>query len=1089
MKKNLARILSGNKNLRDSLISRKYPLIILILCLMSLSKMAYSQTGTFNLSLNDVEIKQVFDNIEKQSDYRFFYLSEQIDLGRIVSVNAVNETLQNILDELFKTTELSYQILDDNRIVILPVTSDQNQNPIIVSGKVTDMETKEPLPGVNILIKGSMDGTISDVDGSYSIELPSKNDVIVFRYMGYAVREIAYTGLKIINVELTVGSKSIDELVVIGYGTTTKKDVTGSVASINEDLITAVPVTKIEQAIQGRVSGVQVIQGYASPGSNPIIVIRGRNSINTETAPLWIVDGFPYAGSVNPNDVASISVLKDASATAIYGSRGSNGVILVTTKKGLRNKQNVNVNFSTGISEIRRQVELLNAEQWVNVGVLDANRVEWDGPDTNWPDQIQRIGQRQEFNLSYQGGSENSRSFFSVNYKDVEGIIKNSDYQSLQARMNSERNISKNFKISNMMSATYSLNNRVNSSFEALLFPPIYDILDINENYTYKSNVGLTNPVGAVTELVHLYKDINIYDYLSAELKIVDKVTAKVSVGGSAGNGHNQNFIPRSLVNLANGYGSASQRYNSSVNWVNENQITYSDKIGDDHTIKATGFYSQEYSRYEGFSATNQLLLSESLGYNNLNLNDTMETVGSYANQQTLMSLGARFDYNYKNKYYFTATFRRDGSSKFSEGNKWANFPALAVSWRLNEENFLKDVDEISNLKLRLSYGKTGNQAIPINRSRLQYNLSSSRAVFNNISQPAFIRTVLENPDLTWETTSQYNGGVDLSVFNDKLSLTVDYYYKLTSDLLFQKNLAGAAGGGVMYINKGKVSNKGLEIGISASLLESRNFSWVIEGNYSFNRNMVVDLEDTKIISLGARFGGWINDETHFLSEGYPMGVFYGYQVEGVFADQEDVDAHPEQTAIAGAPGEYKLKDINNDGIIDIDDRTIIGNAEPDFIFGINNNISYRAFTLSFFFQGSIGNEIYNVYNVALLGGLKNYNRSIEYANAWSPENTDTNIPKPGAISTQSLSAYVEDGSYIRLKDISISYTLPKKLSQKLKIENLSVSASAQNYLTITKYKGYDPEVSMDAGNIWQGVDWGSYPTVKSITLGLKAQF
>jgi hypothetical protein len=328
-----------------------------------------------------------------------------------------------------------------------------------------------------------------------------------------------------------------------------------------------------------------------------------------------------------------------------------------------------------------------------------------------------------------------------------------------------------------------------------------------------------------------------------------------------------------------------------------------------------------------------------------------------------------------------------------------------------------------------------------------------------------------------------------VSLFANRLSLTADYYYKLTSDLLFQKNLAGAAGGGIMYINKGEVSNKGLEIGFSANPIRRDHFSWVIDGNYSYNRNLVVDLEDTKVISLGARFAGTLNDETHFLSEGYPMGVFYGYQVEGIFEDQEDVDAHPQQTAVPAAPGEYKLKDMNNDGIVDVNDRTIIGNAEPDFIFGLNNHLRYKSLTLSFFIQGSIGNEIYNVYNCVLVGGIKNFNRSIEFLNAWSPENTKTHVPKPNAVATKSLSSFVEDGSYIRLKDISLSYALPRRFLQKLKIKDLSISVSAQNYLTFTKYSGYDPEVSADPGNIWQGIDWEGYPTMKSITLGFQAQF
>lgn len=1068
---------------------RKIPFFTLLSCMLMIYSHAYTQSGKFSFSFEEVEIQKVIEEIEKQSEFKFFYLSEQIDLTKKLTIKAEKSSIESVLDQVFQSSGITYDILENKLIVIVPVKDNQSQEDKWVSGVVVDKESKTPIPGVNIVIDGTYDGTITDLDGKYSILIPSDDAVLVFSFMGYAIQKVPYAGTDNIDVELDMETKSLDEVVVIGYGTSAKKDITGSLASIDEEKITALPVTTIEQAIKGRVAGVQVVQGNAAPGSDPIVVIRGRNSINTETGPLWIVDGFPFAGSVNPNDVASMTVLKDASATAIYGSRGSNGVILVSTKKGLRNKQTLEFSSLYSISEVRNQVELLNAEQWVNVGVDEADKVVWEGPDTSWPEQIQRTAIRQEYNMSYQGGGQKSRTFFSLNYKDIEGIIKNSDYESLQGRINTERNFSKNFKISNMLSATASKKSQVNASFEAMLFPPIYDIKDADDHYTYISSVGLTNPYGATNELIDDWRNYSIYDYIVGELKILEKLTAKVSLGGSVANNHNQNFTPRSIVNLYNGYGSAGQEYNSSLNWTNENQLTYADQISEVHNIKATGFFSQEASQYEGFLASNQLLFSEALTYNKLNLNDTMQTVDSYANKQTLMSIGARFDYNYKSKYYVTASFRSDGSSKFSENNKWANFPAVALSWRINEESFLKDIDQITNLKLRFSYGKTGNQAIPVNRSRLQYGVSDTRAVFNNISQVALMRTVLENPDLTWETTEQYNGGIDFSAFNNRLSLNIDYYYKNTFDLLFLKNLAGAAGRGSMYINKGNVSNKGLEIGLSFNVIQKSNFSWNLDCVYSYNRNMVVDLGDTKKISLGTQFAGWINDETHFLSEGYPMGVFYGYQVEGVFVDQEDVDAHPKQTAIYASPGQYKLKDMNNDGIVDVNDRTIIGNAEPDFIFGFDNNFTYKSFTLSIFIQGSVGNEIYNVHNVALLGGLKNYNRSIEYLNAWTPENTDTDIPKPGAIATKSVSAYVEDGSYIRLRDISLSYSLPVHLVEKLKMEGLQFTLSAQNYLTFTNYKGYDPEVSWDSGNTYQGVDWNSYPTTKSITFGFKVQF
>jgi len=964
----------------------------------------------------------------------------------------------------------------------LPAFSQQRA----ITGVVTSQEG-EKLPGVTIQIKGFANGTVSNIDGAYQISAES-GQTLVYTYIGMTTKEIKVAEQSIINVTLMSSTTDLEELVVIGYGNTTKKDLTGSVGVITNEQISNVPIVRTEEALRGRVSGVQVYQNSGKPGDAPTVLIRGRNTINAGTGPLWIVDGFPFAGSINPNDIESMTVLKDASSTAIYGSRGSNGVIIVTTKKGSKNKQTLSFNANYGITELRHKVELLNADQWNHIGVDPSVVIET--PNTDWQDQIYRKGSQQDYNLNFSSGSEKSSTFASINYKNIDGIIRGTSYSALKARVNSEVNLFKNFKITNNLYGSMSRSDEKSDVVaQALLFPPIYEIKS-DTGWTYISSVGEDNPVGNIEDRISIWRYYKMYDQLSAELTIMKNITLKSSLSGAIDQGHNQTYIDRRITWENNGYGLAQQQYQITRNWANENQLTYKNTFGE-NKLSATAFFSQEYERDESFSASNQLLLTQTLLYNSLELNDTMARVNSAAGQEALMSFGGRLDYDYKSKYYATISFRRDASSKFAEKHKWANFPAMALAWRAKEEPFMQDIDAISNLKVRLSYGVTGTQAIQRGYTKDLYVLSSNYAIFNNAPQQALGITRRVNPDLTWETTHQYDGGFDLSFFNNRLSLTVDYYYKITQDLLFLEVVPPTAGGGTRYINKGSVRNKGLEISLDAIIVEKQDFNWKTNFNISFNRNKILDLKDSKVYTPGQIAGGWINDDTHFLMEGYPLGIFKGYIVEGIFKDADEVAAHPDQSGMAlkGAPGVYKIKDINNDGIVDTKDATIIGNPEPDFIFGFSNDISYKNLSLSFFFQGSVGNEIYNILNVALIDGLKYYNRSIDYLDYWSVTNTDGTIPAPGSSASKSVSAYVEDGSYIKLRDLSLSYTIPQKYTSKLKIADLKFSVSAQNYLTLTKYKGYDPEVSSRGGSIYQGVDWGAYPSSKSITFGVNMNF
>ncbi|MBN2487174.1 MAG: TonB-dependent receptor [Bacteroidales bacterium] len=956
-----------------------------------------------------------------------------------------------------------------------------------ITGIVTSTDG-ESLPGVNIQVKGSVTGTVTNADGAYSISAGS-GEILVFSFIGMVPQEVLVADQQVIDVIMQNSTTDLEELVIIGYGYTTKKDLTGSVGTVSGKQITDVPIVRTEEALRGRISGVQVFQNSGKPGDAPTVLIRGRNTINAGSGPLWIVDGFPFAGSINPNDIESMTVLKDASATAIYGSRGSNGVILITTRKGKTDKQSISLTANYGVTDLRHKIELLNAHQWNHIGVADTVVVE--SPDTDWQDLVYRKGSQQDYNLNFSNGSEKSSTFASVNYKDVDGIVKGTGYQSLKVRVNYEMALTKNFKITNNLYGSMSRSDeKTGVVSEALLFPPIYPV-KTDSGWTYISSVGEGNPVGNIEDRDNLWRYYKVYDQLTGQLTLFKNLTIKSSLSGAVDNRHNQNFTNRSISWAYSEQGFAQQQYSVTSNWANENQATFK-KVFNNHSVAATAFFTQEFSRDEAFNASNRLLLTQELKYNNLNLNDTMARVGSSASQDALMSFGGRFDYDYNSRYYATITFRRESSSKFAENHKWANFPAMALAWRINEEAFLKDVAVISNMKLRLSYGITGTQAIGRGYTRERYNLSSTYAIFNNEPQQALNLTRRTNPDLTWETTHQYDGGLDISLFNSRLALTTDYYYKITKDLLFLESIPAAYGGGQRYINKGTIRNKGLELSLDASIVENKGLNWKTNANISFNRNKVLDLKDTKVYPLGQIAGGWINDETHFMMEGYPLGIFRGYIVEGIFTGQDEVKAHPDQKGmgIEGKPGEYKIKDINNDGVIDQKDATIIGNPEPDFIFGLTNELSYKNLSLNIFLQGSVGNEVYNILNVAHKGGLKRYNRSAAYLDYWSPENTEASIPAPGAITTKSVSAYVEDGSYVKLRDISLTYSVPKKYLERLNVSNLGLSISAQNYLTFSRYEGYDPEVSTwGSSSTYQGIDWGTYPASKSITFGVKVDF
>lgn len=986
-----------------------------------------------------------------------------------------------------------------------PTSSDLAQNqPKEIKGTITSASDGLPLPGVNIQIKGSSTGTISDLNGNYTITGASDEDILVFSFIGMLAQEVSVSGTTVIDIALIDNVQGLEEVVVIGYGTVKKGDLTGSVSTVSSKEITAFPITNPGEALKGRSAGVNVIQGDAQPGESPIIVVRGRNSINTSNGPLWIVDGFPYEGDVNPEDIASMSILKDASSTAIYGSRGSNGVILVTTKKGLAERNIFEFSSNFGFYEIQKKLPMLNTEQYLDLQeeagsppISDSLRATY--PDNYWQDEVYRNGFRQEYNLSYKGGNENTLIFLSGNYQKYDGIVQNSYYERFQSRMNLEKTINKNFKFGNNLSIFYVQNNGTlrntsgrekdpSVSHSALAFPPNYDTFDPDGNYVYRSSIGVVHPIASV-ERIDKNKQIGLNEQAFAEVSFLKDFKLSVSLGLSLAQDLNQKFWPKTVTNNISDLPQAEQGTIQNIGMVNIDQLTYQKIFADRHNLSATLFYQYEYNRAEGFSAGVYEVSTDVLLYNELEGGEGF-FASSEAGQDVLKSFGGRLNYIFDSKYFLTLTFRSDGSSKFSEGNKWANFPAAAIAWDISKENFMQNILVINQLKIRSSYGLSGNQAIGRYQTFETYR-SSQRVgyLFNNVFQPGITGDWAANPDLKWETSKQFDLGLDVSMFKSRVNLVMDYYHKNNENLLMIRDLPATSFFTRMRVNAGEVENYGFETSLNVHAIQKQNFIWSITANYSFNRNKIVQLDEQQEIYMGG-ISGTIDETTHILREGYPLGMFYGYRVDGVFKSNEEATAYLDQRAVApNEAGQFKIVDVNEDGIVDVNDKTFIGNPEPDFFYGLDNNFRFKDFSLNIFLQGSYGNEIYNYYRPVFYVPGKNINKHTEVLDRWNDENPEGSVPKVGAETSKSLSAYVEDGSYLRVRNISLSYRLPDNVSHKMKLSSLTLSASLQNWFTLTNYSGYDPESSYKGSdNALQGIDWAGYPSPKSVTFSIKVE-
>lgn len=984
----------------------------------------------------------------------------------------------------------------------------------LIKGHVTVADTSEPIIGAVVQAKDSKEGTITSASGEFTLQVLKLPVVIVISYMGHKTQEVTVESNSVLNIRMHEESQNLDEVVVVAYGTMRKSDLTGSVASVSSKEIGSMPVQTLDKALQGRVPGVSVKTGSAAPGGGMSIVIRGGNSLMSGLDPLYVVDGFPvdksYMNTFSSDDIASVEILKDASATALYGSRASNGVILVTTKQGKKGKAKVEYSNYFNFQYVKDDLNLLNGSEFAMIynEYLDNNGLapiydgknryypspEQIGKGTNWFDQITRMGFAQNHQLTVTGGSDNVNYMLSANYYNHDGVVIGGSFNRLSLRSNTDFKINSWLKISNNFSLgrTNLSGSGENTDFETtggtianmIKMSPALPVYDADGNYTENNFPGANsqeNPVAIAREIEKSNVVDNVIENLSLIITPYRGFTLTSRIGVNVKNNRNDTYTPRTTVAGGKVNGSASIANGSFTSFINENILTYDPGFRDEkHRLSVMAGYSiqKETNKTSGLSATN--FPTDFFLTNNMSAATEHDPGKSWKTASQLVSYLGRLNYVFDNRYLLTVTGRADGSSRFSPGNKWGIFPSVALGWNMKNESFLKDIGFISNLKLRLSWGITGNQNIGLYKSMSL--LSINKYVFGDQVANGIVSSVLSDPELKWETTSQYNVGIDYGMFNNRLSLTAEYYYKKTNDLLLNQTIPSTSGYGSILTNVGKLENRGFELGLRVIPIDNNGFRLTLNGSISLNRN--------KLLKVNTETGELWMDNI-FMKEGYSIGLFRGQDFMGIFKSQEEIDSyvHPKtgQKIMPGAkPGDVKYRDVNNDGIISGEDWGILGNSNPDFTWNFGGDLEYKDLMFSFHFIGSQGNSIRNVsagYYKQVTNMRSNLSKAV--LDRWHPaKNPDGNFMKLGGTGSM---PNVEDGSFIKLQNIRLSYRF--RLS-KIKIDELNLFVSAQNVFTITDYSGFDPDINTSgSSNVNFGTDNASFPNPRVISTGFSIKF
>jgi TonB-dependent starch-binding outer membrane protein SusC len=1056
-----------------------------------------------DVNFQHTPIKEVFSVLEHKTGFSFGYDEKHLNDNVTIDLRVRNKSMEFILIEISKKASLRFRQVNND----IDVKSEKRKTKVepaieiiqtrTISGRVTANDSGEGLPGVNVVEKGTTNGTVTDIQGNYNISV-SEGATLVYSSVGYTSEDVEVGNRSVIDLVMVQDIQQLQELVVVGYGTVKKSDLTGSVSSVKAEELTAYPAIDAVQALQGRAAGVQITANNGEPGADYKVRVRGGTSINASSDPIYVVDGFVGGALPPPEDIASIEVLKDASATAIYGSRGANGVIMVTTKRGKVGQTNIDFNASYSMQNEINRLNLLNKEQFTNY-IQDTNPgfTPLDG-NTDWQDEIFTTGNIQNYQLGISGGSENISYYISGTYFDQEGVIINSGFKRYSVTSNLDIQASDKLKIGlNLFARRTSQNGArtqegsggvTNSGVVAAAFKfgPDQPIRDANGNYTIaRLSDAHDNAVAVATEFIDESVIDRFQGNVFAEYEILNNLTFKTTFGLSANNDRRGEFVPTLLQGGAGVGGDGRINSNKNSLLLNENYLTYTGTIGV-HNFSILGGYSYQHSRDEDWGGRGQGFPTNAGQYWDLDASAVWQAPNSRLTEWDLSSYFTRFNYAFKDKYLFTFTARYDGSSVFSEGNKWAFFPSGSFAWMMSDEAFMENLGLVSNWKWRVSYGLTGNRGISPYETLAA--LGNALTIVNGEPVNALAPESVANPDLTWETTAQINVGLDLGLFQDRVQLTSDYYIMNTRDLLFNLPLPEYSGYSNQLKNIGAVENKGFEFSFNTRNLVGE-FKWNSGFNLSANRIKVEELPDGNDIFYRSGPGHMVGlGDTQVLREGEPVGVFYGFVYDGLY--QENDDFLPGGGFEQEAGGE-KFKDLDDNGELNNNDRTIIGDPNPDYIFGFNNDFLWKGFDLNIFFQGSQGNDIFN-YTMLELDLLAGRNNATTTAlNRWTPSNTDTNIPKAnGSRSRRASSRFIEDGSFIRLKNLALGYTLPASLLDRLNVRKARIYISAQNVLTFTNYSGYDPEVNYRSGGTTNsnrnlGLDYASYPNAINYTLGV----
>jgi TonB-linked SusC/RagA family outer membrane protein len=1125
----------------------KMVFVLLTVVCLQVSGKVFSQDIT--ISGQQLPLKTVFKEINRQNGYLFIFSDEMLKNAKPVNIHVVKGSLEEVLRICFEGQPLAYQLIGKT-IVVKPSTVAEAAPPAVVKGKIVN-EKGQPVPGVSVRVKGASTGVVSDADGNYEISLPAGQATLIFASLGYKSREVIVRAPGTHHVTMEPEVKQLEGAIVIGYGSVQKKDLTGSVSRVNVADLQKAPVISFTEALAGRVAGVVVSSNDGQPGSSQQIVIRGAGSLTQSTAPLYVIDGFPVedfdARSLNNDDIATINVLKDASATAIYGARAANGVVIIETKKGRTGKPVITFNSLYGFNETRKQMKLMNPYEFVQLQyerspLGTAARYFSDGrtlesyrdvTGIDWADEVFDPSPYSMYNFAIRGGSEQTKYSISGALNKSRGIISNTGTRRYQGRIAVDQTISAKLKTgvyvnysdnssSGIVAASSAGNNTTSYLFSNIWgyrpvnSDPDKDLLDADyDDLVVNADNARFNPVVVVqnTNRVSTVKELLVNGYLhyainrNFDLRITGTVNNRLSENK---NFYNSKTIQGSPFNPLNVRGvNGNVMYAETNSWSNENTLSYQKTINGKHRFNAVAGFSLQSSASKLHGVSVQNIPNEELGYSGFDEGIAYASPAT-SSKFTLASLYTRLNYNYQSKYLFTLTMRGDGSSKFARGNKWGYFPSAAVAWNMTQEPFFKKLPFVSESKIRTSFGYTGNNRVSDFAYFASLGMPNTAAYSWNNATPlkGIVPLDLGNPDLKWEVAEQLDIGYDLGLFNGRIELTAEVYRKTTNDLLLNAQLPGTTGFQTVFKNIGKLRNEGLELSLNTVNIDNKHLKWSSSFNISFNRNKVLSLTkgQDKLFSFVGFESQYNTTPLYIAQTGLPAAMFYGFIFDGVYQYEDFDNPQPGVYRLKSTvptngnardviqPGDIRYRDLNNDGTVDSYDQTIIGTVYPAHTGGFGNNFNYKGFDLHVFLQWSYGNNVYNANRIMFEGNATvrpEMNQFASYNDRWTPDNPSNTLFRVGGQGP--LGRYsdrvLEDASYLRLKTVSLGYNIPSAILERWHIKGLRLTASAQNLLTWTNYSGMDPEVSSRQSTLTPGFDFSAYPHARTLVFGLNATF